>query len=184
MTPSPFQQLLGPDFALLPEPVRRLHGLARDTMTEGRADIVAAGGFLPWLLCRLSGLPAPGRDVPVTVHFHIDGRGGELWRRRFARRRYASRVAAGTGRRAGLLYEWFFPFVFFHRLSPSPQGLRWELVAWRLLWLPLPRALMPPTVCFESAEGDRFVFDIDVRFPIVGQLVHYRGWLVQLHREG
>ena len=42
MIPSPFQQLLGPDFAILPEPVRRLHGLAADTTTEGRADIVAS----------------------------------------------------------------------------------------------------------------------------------------------
>jgi Domain of unknown function (DUF4166) len=38
---------------------------------------------------------------------------------------------------------------------------------------------MPPTICFESGEGDRFVFDINVRFPLVGQLIHYRGWLAQ-----
>jgi len=43
----------------------------------------------------------------------------------------------------------------------------------------LPRALMPPTICFESGDGDRFVFDIDVEFPLIGQLIHYRGWLTQ-----
>jgi hypothetical protein len=171
--------LLGPDFAVLPEPVRRLHGLTADAKTAGRADITAAQGFWPWLICKLSGLPAPGRDVPVTVDFHADGRGGEFWRRSFAGRRYASSFAIGRGRHAGLLCERFFPFVFFHRLTPSAEGLRWELMAWRLLWLPLPRRLMPPTVCFESGDGDRFVFDIDVKFPIVGQLVHYRGWLAQ-----
>jgi hypothetical protein len=179
MPPSPFQQLLGDDFAVLPEPVRRLHSLAADTMTEGYADIVAAQGFLPSLICRLSGLPAPGRDVPVTVEFHRDGAGGEYWRRRFAGRRYASGFTVGRGRRTGLLCERFSPFVFFHRLTPSPQALRWELVAWRLWWLPLPRWLMPPTLCFERGEGDRFVFDIDVMFPLIGQLIHYRGWLVQ-----
>jgi hypothetical protein len=179
MQQSPFQRLLGADFAMLPEPVRRLHGLAGDAATEGSADIVAAPGFLPGLICKLSGLPAAGRDVPVTVAFHVDGRGGEFWRRRFAGRRYASSFAAGSGRRTGLLCERFFPFVFFHRLTPSAQGLQWDLVAWRLLWLPLPRRLMPPTLCFESGDGERFVFDIDVRFPIVGQLIHYRGWLVQ-----
>jgi Domain of unknown function (DUF4166) len=176
---SPFQQLLGNEFAILPEPVRRLHGLAGDAATEGRADIVAANGLFPWLICRLSGLPAAGRDVPVTVAFHNDGRGGEFWRRRFAGRRYASGFSVGRGRHAGLLREQFFPFVFFHRLTPSPQSLRWELVAWRLLWLPLPRRLMPLTMCFESGDGDRFVFEIDVKFPIIGQLIHYRGWLVQ-----
>ena len=179
MKPSPFQQLLGTDFAILPEPVRRLHGLAVDVATEGRADIVAAKGFLPWLICKLSGLPAPGQNIPMTVVFHTDGEGREFWRRRFAGRRYASSFSAGTGHRAGLLCERFFPFVFFHRLTPGPQGLRWELVAWRVLWLPLPRFLMPPTICFENGDGERFVFDIDVKFPIIGQLIHYRGWLVQ-----
>jgi hypothetical protein len=179
VTLSPFQQLLGSDFAMLPEPVRRLHGLTADAATEGRADIVAARGFWPWLVCKLSGLPAPGRDVAVTVAFYVDGRGGEFWRRRFAGRRYASGFSVGTGRHAGLLCERFFPFVLFHRLTASPQALRWDLVAWRLLWLPLPRWLMPPTVCSESGDGDRFVFDIDVKFPIIGQLIHYRGWLAQ-----
>jgi hypothetical protein len=179
MPPSPFQQLLGSEFAILPEPVRQLHGFRADARTEGRADIVAAKGILPWLICKLTGLPAPGRDVPVIVDFHVDGQGGEFWRRSFAGRRYASGFSTGAGRRAELLCERFLPFVFFHRLTPTAQALRWDLVAWRLWFLPLPRWLMPPTVCFERGDGDRFVFDIDVRFPIIGQLIHYRGWLAQ-----
>ncbi|HEX3883715.1 MAG TPA: DUF4166 domain-containing protein [Stellaceae bacterium] len=178
MPPSPFQTLLGDRFALLPEPVRRLHGLSADLDTAGRAEIEAAPGFWPRLIRGLSGLPGPGRGVEVTVSFHVDGRGGEFWRRRFGRRRYRSGFAVGTGRRAGMLVERFFPFVFFHRLTPSPEGLRWDLVAWRLLFLPLPRWTMPRAVCFESGDGDRFVFDIDAGFPLVGPVVHYRGWLL------
>jgi len=171
--------VLGPNFASLPEPVRRLHGLSADATTIGCADIDMAPGALPRLVCALSGLPAAGREVPVSVVFQVDGRGGEFWRRHFAGRRYQSSFGVGRGKHAGLLCERFFPFVFFHRLTPTARGLRWDLVAWRLLWLPLPRWLMPPTICFESGDGDRFVFDIDVRFPIIGQLVHYRGWLAQ-----
>ncbi len=177
--PSPFQALLGDDFAVLPEPVRRLHSLARDAVTEGRAEITSPRGFLPWLICRVSGLPALGRDVPVTVAFHVDGKGGEFWRRRFAGRRYQSGFSAGTGRHAGLLCERFFPYVFFHRLTPSAAGLRWDLVRCRLLFLPLPRWLMPIAICFERGDGDKFTFDIDAAFPIVGPVVHYRGWLAQ-----
>ncbi|HYM71416.1 MAG TPA: DUF4166 domain-containing protein [Stellaceae bacterium] len=176
---SPFQQLLGLDFASLPEPVRRLHSLAAEVVTEGCADIVSPRGFLPWLICKVSGLPAPGRDVPVTVVFEIDGERGEFWRRRFAGRRYQSGFSVGTGRYAGLLCERFFPYVFFHRLTASADGLRWDLMRWKLLFLPLPRWLMPVAVCFESGDGDKFVFDIDAAFRIIGPVVHYRGWLMQ-----
>jgi hypothetical protein len=176
--PSPFQALLGNEFARLPEAVRRLHGLAQDTDTAGVAEISAAPGVLPWLICRLAGLPRPGHDVPVTVAFHLDDTGGEYWRRRFARRRYASGFAVGGRGREGLLLERFFPFQLYHRLTPSADGLAWRLVGWRLLGIPLPRWTLPTVNCFESAEGARFRFDIDVRFPIVGPVIHYRGWLV------
>src|SRR5205085_1480871 len=98
-----------------------------------------ARGLLPWLICRLAGLPRSGHEVAVTVAFHLDGQGGEYWRRRFARRRYASGFAAGGRGREGLLLEQFFPFQLYHRLTPRPEGLAWLLVEWRLLGIPLPR---------------------------------------------
>src|SRR5262249_638321 len=100
---SPFEALLGADFARLPEPVRRLHGWSRDIDTAGRAEIITVPGLLPWLICRFAGLPRPGNDVPVTVAFHVDCRGGEYWRRRFAGRRYATGFAVGGRGREGLL---------------------------------------------------------------------------------
>jgi NAD(P)-dependent dehydrogenase (short-subunit alcohol dehydrogenase family) len=174
---SPFETILGADFACLPEPVRRLHALTQAVETAGRAEITAAPGLLPWLICRLAGLPRAGCDVPVSVAFHVDRSGGEYWRRRFAGRRYASGDGRGRGHE-GLLLERFFPFQLYHRLTPRPDGLTWLLVEWRLLGIPLPGWTLPTVNCFESADGERFVFDIDVRFPIVGRVIHYRGWLV------
>jgi len=181
---SPFEALLGADFARLPEPVRRLHGLSRDIDTAGRAEIITVPGLLPWLICRFDGLPRPGNDVPVTVAFHVDCRGGEYWRRRFAGRRYATGFAVGGRGREGLLLERFFPFQLYHRLTPRSDGLAWLLVGWRLLGIPLPRWTLPIVNCFESADGERFRFDIDVRFPIVGPVIHYRGWLIPVEPAG
>ena len=138
----------------------------------------------PGLSQRPSVRRVPGRDVPVTVAFHVDGQGGEFWRRRFAGRRYQSGFSVGTGRHAGFLCERFFPYVFFHKLTATPEGLRWDLVRWRLLSLPLPRWLMPVAACFESNDGDKFVFDIDAAFRIIGPVVHYRGWLLTKAEEG
>ena len=175
---SPFQSILGAGFAQLPEPVRRLHGLTQDASAAGRAAITAPRNPFAWLLYWLAGLPKTGSDVPVTVTFHLDGDGGEYWRRRFAGRRYASAMRAGTGAAAGLLVERFWPFIYHHRLTASPDGVAWLLVKWRLLGIPLPNWTLPTVNCFESGDGERFVFDIDVVFPLIGKVIHYRGWLL------
>lgn len=179
---SPFQSILGADFSQLPQPVRRLHGLAEGADTAGRAEITAPRNPFAWLLCRLAGLPLPGSDVPVTVSFHPDRRGGEYWRRRFAGRRYASAMHAGEGADAGLLVERFWPFIYVHQLAATAKGVAWRLVKWRLFGVPLPRWTLPTVNCFESADGERFVFDIDVVFPMIGPVIHYRGWLLPVEQ--
>jgi hypothetical protein len=124
-----------------------------------------------------AGLPRPGRDVPVTVAFRPDGRGGEQWERLFASRRYASTMEAGTGGAEGLLVERFGLFRLYFRLTPGEEGLVWSLIRWRLLGVALPRWTAPSIECVESGDGARFVFDIDVSFPIIGHVTHYRGWI-------
>jgi hypothetical protein len=174
---SPLQAVLGSDFSRLPEPVRRLHGLAEDVVTTGLAEIVRSRNPLARLLCSLAGLPSPGTDVPVTVAFGVHER-SEYWRRRFGGRGYASRFTAADGAQRGLLVERFFPFRLYFRLTASAHGLAWRLVEWRLFGFPLPRRTLPEVNCFESADGARFVFDINVRFPMIGPVIHYRGWLL------
>lgn len=170
---TPFQRLLGPAFDRLPAPVRRLHSLSQSVATAGLAEITTARNPAAWLLCKVAGLPKPGQDVPVTVSFHPDGNGREFWDRHFAGRRYASTMAA----KAEILVEHFGPFHLHFRLTPQADSLAWSLVGWRLLGVPLPAISQPTIECTETAEGDNFVFDIDVAFPLIGHVVHYRGWL-------
>jgi hypothetical protein len=180
MTLSPFQRLLGADFDRLPAPVRDLHSLRESVETAGLADITASTNPAASLLRWFAGLPLPGRNVPVTVAFRPDGTGRERWNRRFASRRYASTMMAGTGSGAGLLFEHFGLFRLYFRLTPSEEGLAWSLVRWRFLALPLPRWTKPSIECLESCDGGRFVFDISFAFPIIGHVMHYRGWLKRI----
>lgn len=157
--------------------MQRIHKLSQHLATGGRADIAVARNPLARLLCLLAGLPRSGTGVPVTVHFHPDGSGGECWRRNFAGRRYTSTMSAGQGADRGLLIERFWPFAYCHRLTARPDGIAWQVVAWRLLGIPLPGWTVPTINCFESADGERYCFDIDVAFPLIGRVIHYRGWL-------
>jgi hypothetical protein len=174
---SPFERLLGPELERLPAPVRRVHSLRAPLATSGRAEITAADGFLARFVCWFAGLPRPGRDVDVAVVF-APQEGGEHWDRKFADRHYASTMTIGTGRDQGLLIEHFGPFDLRFRLSVVSEGLSWSVVGWRLLRIPLPRWSLPRIACVESGDGDRYIFDIDVTFPVIGWLMHYRGWLL------
>jgi len=93
---TPFQRILSTAFDRLPAPVRALHNLRAAVVTTGRADIASAPNPAAWLLCKVAGLPKPGFDIPVSVSFHPDGQGRELWDRHFAGRRYASHRMHGN----------------------------------------------------------------------------------------
>lgn len=178
VSPTPFRRRLGADFARLPAPVARVHGLAEPLTLAGRAEVRVAPGLAAMWICALCGLPRPGNDVPVEVRFVPDG-AGERWYRRFDRRCYASRIdVAGD-----CLRERFGPFDLLYRLEVD-GGLRWTVVRWRLLGLPLPGFVRPRIDCVEAADGDRFCFDIAVALPLVGPVIRYRGWLTDAPPRG
>lgn len=174
----PFHAVLGADaMARLPAPVRALHSLDAPLTAEGLSDIDRAPGLLARLFCWGAGLPAPGRDVPVTVSFAPTGDGREHWRRRFAERRYESVMRAGAGSDQGLLIEHFGWFDLLFRLTVEEAGLRWRTVGWCLGGVPLPLVLMPRVDALESGEQGRFTFDIAVAFAWLGPVLRYKGWL-------
>jgi predicted DCC family thiol-disulfide oxidoreductase YuxK len=181
---SPFQYLLGSDFARLPEPVRRGHGLTHSMRSTGRADVRRAPGLLARLLCTVAGLPPSGRDIAVTVAFHPDGPLLEFWERRFGGRRYSSTLRAGDPRAPGLLVEHFGAFDLEFRLSLAIEGaatqLHWSAVGWRCLGVRLPRQTVPHIHCVESGDGECLTFDIDVAFPLIGQVIRYSGELSEM----
>jgi hypothetical protein len=179
---SPFERLLGSTLEQLPPSVRHVHSSRARLAMVGSADITAASGLCP-LIFWIAGLPRAGRDVDVRVVSEQKENGVEYWNRKFADRRYTSTIEAGTGRDQGFLIEHFGLFDFRFHLNVLPQGLAWTLIGWRCLRVPLPRWSVPRIKRLESADGDRYTFDIDVAFPWIGRLIHYQGWLVPQHDD-
>jgi saccharopine dehydrogenase-like NADP-dependent oxidoreductase len=135
-----YRRLLSSSFDLLPLALRQMHDIGAGLSAKGEASVERGSGFVPRLICMVFGLPKDGNAVPVEVSFEQDD-GGEVWRRNFAGKRFASRQAAGTGRSDGLLRERFGPFGFALALVVADDRLTLVPRRWSLFGIPLPQAL-------------------------------------------
>ncbi|MGY2052072.1 DUF4166 domain-containing protein [Methylobacterium sp. JK268] len=171
--PPLFARALGAAFAALPAAVREVHAGA--AVLAGRARVTRGGHPLARLAAALAGFPPAGEDVPVRVTI-APTRDGEIWTRFFAGKTFHSRLSDAD---PGAVEERFGPLTFRLRLAADGAGLRLVVEGWRLGPLPLPRALAPRSEAGESVDPEgRFRFDVPVRLPLAGLVVHYRGWLV------
>lgn len=167
-----FPALLGDEWINLPEAVQRMHGDAPQVRARGEADVDGAGNPLARVLRRMLGLPSLGAGQ--ALQFSIERTAArEIWTRRFDRSPMRSVLAkAGTQ-----LRERLGPVTFLFELRASGDAIDWRLRGARLLGLPLPRCLCGDVTSRSSSVRGRYAFTIDVRMPVIGQLVAYQGWL-------
>lgn len=152
--------------------VRDMHDVPRHASASGRACVERGSGLAARAVSWVFGFPESAEDVPVRVTFEPVS-GGERWTRDFGGRSFSSVITpAGTG-----LRERFGPFSFRFRLEERRGALAMVPRSWRLFGMRLPMRLMPDGVATEREEDGTFRFDVPIRAPLVGVIVHYRGWL-------
>ncbi len=169
--PPLYAQVMGPHFAALPEAVRTMHDVLRDGGAMGEADVAGASNPIAMLVARVVGFPKPGRHH-LHVHF-LENAGGETWTRDFGGQRFRSHLS----RHGPWLVERFGPLRFAFALPGDDKGLTMVMQRWWIGPLPLPRWLAPRSTAREWSENGRFHFDVPIDHPLLGRLVHYRGWL-------
>jgi hypothetical protein len=172
-----YRRLLGDAYAQLPAPIQAVHELTDTLVAEGVATIDRGKTFVARAIAAVMGFPPAGNDVPVKVLFTLRN-GREVWRRTFADRSFTSTQEEGRGRLDRLLCERFGPFAFGLALLREPDRLRLVVRGWSVFGVPLPPALAPFGDAYESAEDGRFHFHVEIRLPLIGLIVGYRGWLV------
>jgi hypothetical protein len=171
-----YRRVLGDAFDALPEALRAMHDRNGDFAAEGRATIEGGRNPLARLVAAIFRFPRAGRDVPVAVTFRFRD-GSETWRRDFAGRRFRSIQSEGTGRFERLLVERFGPFRFGLALVVDGGRLRLVPRCWSFLGIAMPRFLIPRGDSHEAEESGRFHFHVEIRLPLAGLIVRYRGWL-------
>lgn len=167
-----FKRVLGEaPFAALPEPVQALHSGGDRQCWCGQGQVVRGGHPVALLMVWATRLPPTG-TVPVSVTFgRKDGR--EHWRRQFGRHGMASTL----WQQDALLCERLGLVTFGFALAQQGQVLDWRIRRVRVLGMPLPARWFAGAHARESAQGERYIFSVDVVLPVIGLLVRYAGWL-------
>lgn len=171
LPPPLYRRVMGNRFDKLPPSVRAMHEVLRDGGASGEAQVTGAANAIGALIARIVGFPRAGRHA-LYVAFK-ESEAGEIWVRQFGNDAFRSVL----GEKNGLLTERFGPLRFAFDLPSSPSGLTMVMKGWSLFGLPLPLALAPRCLATEWEEEGRFRFAVAISLPLIGRLVHYRGWL-------
>jgi hypothetical protein len=171
-----YRRILGGAYDLLPEQLRAMHDVDRELSAQGIATIERGAGLSSRFAAAVVRFPPAGQEVPVAVSF-LARDGSEIWRRRFAGHAFESLQEAGSGRNEGLVCERFGFMSFAMALVLEGSRMRLVMRRWSALGVQLPLALAPRIDAYEFVEDGRFMFHVEIRHPLVGLIVRYRGWL-------
>jgi len=170
-----FAQAMGAAFETMPSLVRHIHSPAPNIALEGRVDLDGSENVIGSLIASIVGFAANGRDLPATVTIERVGT-EEVWTRRFGDTAFASRMSAASNG----VHETFGLISLLLNAKATQRGFVLEVKGWRLGLIPLPRFLMPSTRATAGVDDEgRYTFDVWIGMPIIGRLVHYRGWLME-----
>ncbi|MEQ8404778.1 MAG: DUF4166 domain-containing protein [Oceanicaulis sp.] len=177
-----YARALGPFFAALPAPVRRLHEPGAGRVFEGRAQIERGRG-LAGLAARLLGLPKSGHSVPLRYAVS-DVDGVERHARDFDGHAMVTRQRLEILSHGPRIAETIGPVTVLFALEAGLDGLVLAITGARLGPIRLPRALVPRMRATERGYGGAVLFDVSVSAPLIGPVIAYRGRLVERRGAG
>ena len=173
-----YARVLGSAWHELPAEIRAMHDLHSGLTARGTAAVERGASFLARLVAGAIGFPASADEVPVTVRFAAED-GVEIWTRTFGEQTFSSAQFAGQGRDAHLLCERFGWLTFAMALVVEGGRLKLVPLRWSVLGVSLPEWLCPSVDAYESVEAGRFLFHVEIRHPLTGLIVRYRGALAR-----
>ena len=168
---SLFAQVLGPVFDTLPAPVRALHVAQGRQRYRGEVQVERGSGWLSRFFAAATHLPSAGTG-PLCVEI-VASPLEERWTRFIGGRAMPSRL----WREDEILCERLGLARFGFRLAMEDEAIVWRVVRVHVFGLSLPPRWFTGVGARESADGERYAFDVWASLPLVGLLVHYTGWL-------
>ena len=170
--PEPlYRRVMGDSFNRLAPALQAMHGVLRDQGSRGRGLVERGSNPLARLIATAMRFPKAG-DQPLHVHFEVRD-GVERWTRDFGGQCFRSTSSASGGQ----VIERHGPMGFRFKLQEAAGGITMRMTGWSMFGVPLPLALAPRSPAREWEEDGRFHFDVLIDLPLIGRVIHYRGWL-------
>ena len=173
-TPPLYARGMGAAFERLPPAVRALHLVNGERCAAGVAEVRRGRNPLARLIGRIMGFPPAASAVPLSIWISEE-EGVETWRRDFGGARFESRLSQD----GPLVIERFGPLRYALELRAEQDGLSMHFRRWWIGPLRMPLFLAPRGIATEREENGRFHFDVPIALPLIGPLIHYRGWLTR-----
>ena len=173
---SLFARILGSAFDGLPPEIAALHQPEGRECWAGTASVERGTGLPARLVAALFGFPPSSAGTPVRVEIETVPE-GERWTRTFGDATFSSLLQIGKGRNSRLVTERFGPVSVALALVIEDGRLLFIPRRWSVLGLPMPGALLPRGISFESVRDGRFHFDVTIAAPLVGLISTYSGYL-------
>lgn len=165
----------GDSYNLLPVEIKAIHHVETILIAQGKADITRDASLLAKAAARLFGFPKEGRSVPVTVTFTRTEE-GETLLRNFGGESFATSFYDYP--KPGHLIERFGSLWFLIECICTRQGIDMYIrKVWMWKVIPLPMCIAPRINATERVDNNQYRFDVDIRLPMIGRVIHYRGWL-------
>lgn len=165
----------GDSYDLLPKEIRAIHNVENRLVARGKADVTRDSSRFAALAAKLFRFPKEGKGVPLTVTFTRTTT-GETLSRDFNGQIFATKFYDWP--KAGHLLERFGPLWFLVECICTEEGIDMHI---RRIWLwkviPLPMCLAPSIDASERSHNNKYHFDVDIKMPLIGRVVHYQGWL-------
>lgn len=163
-------------YDLLPPEIKAMHHVQNALIAKGSVDITRGASCIAKLTAKCFGFPNEGNNIPAVVTFSKTPKGERLTRN-YNGESFTSYFYDYP--EPGHMIERFGPFWFLIKCLCNEQGI--DMIIQKFwLWkiIPLPLCLAPKIDATERAVDGKYLFDVDIRLPLIGRIIHYRGWLI------
>lgn len=170
--PSIYRQVLKDGFDRLAPELQLFHDVRGHAGFSGECRIEPAGGAIAAILGWLLRFPRAAGNAAIDFELTATAE-REIWIRRFPGRVMRSALQVVDGQ----LIERIGPVACWFDLEPEGGALAMKLTRITVFGMAWPRAWAPVVWGNEHGDRGRLYFDAGARFPIVGLVTAYRGYL-------